>query len=140
MTTSAPSYPSKRTWIDLIDESVHTHDDVDIGDVDAISRDFVVVKLGFVNVHYYYVPISKVDGWDGHILWLKITEEEVKKNYERGAIPDPSRYYVKDYLGYFTSDYPELRVISPKYTRPVYTAKDTTGARDDYTCDLFYYT
>ncbi len=75
--------PEKTNWIDLINESVHTSDDVDIGDIDAVSRDFVVVKRGFINVHYYYVPISKVEGWDGHVLWLKITEEEVKRNYER---------------------------------------------------------
>ena len=67
----------KKTWIGLIDESVHTSDDIDIGDIDAVSRDFVVVKRGFVNVHYYYIPISKVEGWDGHVLWLKITVKEL---------------------------------------------------------------
>jgi hypothetical protein len=42
----------KKGWIDLINESVHTSNDVDIGDIDAVSRDFIVVKRGFVNVHY----------------------------------------------------------------------------------------
>jgi hypothetical protein len=131
------SVPSRISWIDLIDESVHTYDDVDIGDIDAVSRDFIVVKRGFVNVHYYYIPIGKVEGWDGHVLWLKISEEEVKRNNERGAIPDPSRYFVKDYPGYFTADYPELTVISPRYKRPVYTAKDTApGEMRTYRCDL----
>src|SRR5215207_2517297 len=86
----------KKTWIGLIDESVHTSDDIDIGDIDAVSRDFVVVKRGFVNVHYYYIPISKVEGWDGHVLWLKITEKEVIRNYERDLVPDPTRYYVNE--------------------------------------------
>ncbi|HEU4444038.1 MAG TPA: hypothetical protein VFR94_05130 [Nitrososphaeraceae archaeon] len=31
----------KKMWIELINESVHTYDDVDIGDIDAVSRDFV---------------------------------------------------------------------------------------------------
>ena len=111
--------PSKIGWIDLINESVHTYDDVDIGDIDAVSRDFIVVKRGFVSVHYYYIPISKVEGWDGHVLWLKITEDEVKRNYERETLPDPSRYFVKDYPGY-TAVYPEVTVIAPRYTRPGY--------------------
>jgi hypothetical protein len=38
----------KKGWIDLINESSHTSDDVDIGDIDAVSRDFIVVKRGFV--------------------------------------------------------------------------------------------
>lgn len=75
--------PSKTRWIDLINESVHTSDDADIGDIDAVSRDFVVVKRGFVNIHYYYIPLSKVEVWDGHVLWLKSTEDEVKGSYER---------------------------------------------------------
>ena len=110
-----------KTWITLIDESVHTSDDVDIGDIDAVSRDFIVVKRGFVNIHYYYIPVSKVEGWDGNVLWLKITEEEVIRKYERDDIvPDPSRYYVKDYPMYTTVYYPELIMIPSKYTRPTY--------------------
>ena len=31
----------KKTWIGLIDESVHTSDDIDIGDIDAVSRDLL---------------------------------------------------------------------------------------------------
>lgn len=115
----------KKTWIELINESVHTSDDVDIGDIDAVSRDFVVVKRGFVNVHYYYIPISKVEGWDGNVLWLKVPEEFVKQNYERDTVPDATRYYVKDFPGY-SAAYPEVELILPRYTRPVYTAMRTT--------------
>lgn len=126
----------KKGWIDLINESVHTSDDVDFGDIAAVSRDFIVIKRGFVNVHYYYIPIGKVEGWDGSILWLKIPEEYVKRNYERYVVPDPSRYYVKDFPGY-TAIYPEVEVILPKYSRPVYITKNTTpeGFRV-YLCEL----
>ena len=61
------SIPAKLGWLDLINESAHTSDDLDIGDIHAINRDFVVVKRGFVNIHYYYIPITKVEGWDGHV-------------------------------------------------------------------------
>lgn len=114
----------RKGWIDLINESVHTSDDIDIGDIDAVSRDFIVVKRGFVNVHYYYIPIGKVEGWDGNVVWLKVPEEYIKKNM-RDAVPDPSRYYVKDFPGY-SGIYPEVEVILPKYSRPIYTAKNTT--------------
>jgi hypothetical protein len=37
--------PNERSsWTDLISESVHTSDDQDIGDVEAVSRNFIVVK------------------------------------------------------------------------------------------------
>lgn len=126
----------KPSWIDLINESVHTSDDVDIGDIDAVSRDFIVVKRGFVNIHYYYIPIGKVEGWDGHVLWLKVPEEYVKKNYERDVHHDPLRYYMNDSPGY-TAAYPEVEIIMPKYSRPVYTTKNTTPEDfREYLCEL----
>ncbi len=79
----------KPSWIDLINESVHTSDDVDIGDIDAVSWDFIVVKRGFVNIHYYYIPIGKVEGWDGHVLWLNVPEEYVKKIMREICISRP---------------------------------------------------
>lgn len=76
-----PDEPS--SWTDLIDESVHTSDDQDIGDIEAVSRNFIVVKKGLVNVHWYYIPLHRVEGWDGKVVWLKVPEHIVKANYER---------------------------------------------------------
>ena len=57
---------SRMNWPDVLNKSVHASDDADIGDVYALSRDFVVVKRGIIHkIHYYYIPISKVEGWDG---------------------------------------------------------------------------
>ena len=109
-------------WMDIIDESVHASDDEDIGDVEAVNRDFIVVKRGFINVHRYYIPISKVQGWDGNVLWLSITEETVKANYERDTIPDPSIYYVKGEEDKYTgTHWKEFARIEPRYTAPKYT-------------------
>jgi hypothetical protein len=110
----------KREWISLINESVHTSDDVDIGDIYAVSRNFIVIKRGFVNVHYYYIPIKYVEGWDGNVLWLKITESEVKEKYERDTIPDPNQYYIKEYpyyTGFTDYNYP-LPMIARRYSKP----------------------
>ena len=131
-----PEATVKPIWIELINESVHTTDDIDIGDIDAVSRDFIVVKRGYVNVHYYYIPISKVEGWDGSALWLKVTEGEVKTNYERNVIPDPSKYYVKDYPYYNAAYYPEVVIIQPRYKRPVFTTPPTPEVSHVYKCDL----
>lgn len=72
--------PKVPQFVDLVNESVHTSDDSDIGDIEAVNNNFVVIKRGFVNVPYYYIPVSLVEGWDGKVLWLKINEKEVEKN------------------------------------------------------------
>lgn len=101
-----------KTWFSIINESVHTLDDVDIGDIEALNKNFVVVKRGFVNVHYYYIPVNRVEGWDGSVLWLKSTESQVKENYERNVEPDPFIYYVEEHKEFFMPY--TLPVIPPK--------------------------
>ncbi len=75
MKVPSPPEEPRKTWIDLINKSVHTSDDIDIGDIVAVSRVFVVVKRGFVNIHYYYIPISKVEG--------RIMDQSCRKRSER---------------------------------------------------------
>ena len=79
MNVSVSVNPEKGNYIGLINESVHTSDDKDIGDVYAINKYFLVVKRGYVRVHYYYIPLEKVEGWDGVILWLLITEDSFSR-------------------------------------------------------------
>ncbi len=74
---------------------------------------FLVVKRGFIKVHYYYIPVTRVQGWDGRVVWLKLPLEEVEQKYHIDKPPDPSIYYIKGYpydkFSPFTTDYfPEL--------------------------------
>jgi hypothetical protein len=95
-----------------------------------------MVKRGFVNIHYYYIPIHKVEGWNGHVLWLKITEAETRSKYEKDMMPDPSRYYVKDYPYYAATNYPEFLIIQPRHKRPVFTAPTAPDIPPVHKCDL----
>jgi hypothetical protein len=66
-----------------------------IGDVEAVSTDKIVVKTGLKGARYYYIPIDKVEGWDGHVVCLNITEDEAKQ-FESREKPDKSSYFTKD--------------------------------------------
>jgi hypothetical protein len=96
MPSSTHIKSKKKTWTEVIDEPVYTNDDINIGNIDAVNRDFIVVKRGLINMHYYFIPITKVEGWDGNVLWLKISEAEVVIKYQQDeTILHPSRYYIK---------------------------------------------
>jgi hypothetical protein len=140
MPSSTEDISMEKSWTELIDEPVYTNDDVNIGSIIAVSRDFIVVKRGFIDIHYYFIPITKVQGWDGNVLWLKISEAEVVIKYQRDEIiPHPSRYYIKGYPGYTTTYYPKLKVIRPRYTRPLdveINAQMAFTLSNQYKCDL----
>lgn len=124
-------------WTELVNESVHTADDIDIGDIEAINRNFIVVKRGFVNVHHYYIPIGKVEGWDGNVLWIKSTERQVKENYERNVEPNPASYYLKDQSMYNAASFPEVPLLESRHRAHVYpTPSTSTEIPQSYRCDL----
>lgn len=130
---------SKLKYVRLINQSVHTSDDIDIGDIFAVSKNFIVVVKGYINVHYYYIPISKVDGWDGKVLWLNITEQRVKMYERHDAYPDSSEYFVKDSPPYekIPPDFPEPLHIPSKNRRPASKADALTPTKDPslkYSC------
>lgn len=119
------------------DRSVHTSDDIDIGDVNVLSSDFVVVKRGYLHEHHYYIPMTKVEGWNGKVLWLRIPEEKVKENYERQIVPDLARYYVKNLESTYSAEFSELSKIPPKYKRPMRNATTNyTDGEQKYGCAL----
>ena len=89
MASSVETRSERKTAMDLIQESVHTSDDADIGDIKAISKEMIVVKRGIKDIHYYYIPVNKVEGWDKNIVWLTVTEKEVKNKYENNKEPIP---------------------------------------------------
>lgn len=129
--------PDKPNYIGLINESVHTKDDIDIGDIFAINKYFLVVKRGFINIHYYYIPLNKVEGWDGHVLWLTLSDKEIK-SYERTTVPNPIRYYVKDFPYQKIPPFvPEIKKIPP---RPLIENDQNVIINDDsidiHKCDL----
>src|SRR5690348_4825111 len=123
MTSSTNTIEQKNNWTGLINESVHTSDDEDIGDIEAVNRDFVVVKKGFRKVHHYYIPVDLVEGWDRDVLWLKITEDEVRRNYERSTPPNPAKYYMHarstiQSPPFDITKLPELRILQERYAEP----------------------
>ncbi len=127
-------------WVDLLNESVHTSDDQDIGDIEAVNREFVVIKRGFINVHRYYIPSHKIEGWDGNVLWLKITEDEVKRKYQNDdAVPDPVRYLTKDYENFYRyAVYLPVGWTPARYATPPYPVPPANSAEQSlvYKCDL----
>lgn len=81
--------------------------------------------------------LTKVEGWDGYVLWLKATEDEAKRNYERNIPPDTSRYYTKDPPSMYNPNVLKgPTVIVPRYTRPVYTTATAGQEQILVKCDL----
>ncbi|HJR84363.1 MAG TPA: hypothetical protein VJ772_03235 [Nitrososphaeraceae archaeon] len=74
-------------WEDVIHKHVRAKDDVDIGDVDRVGNEFIVVREGVGNVHLYYIPKQYITNYDGSSLWIDVASGLVSPKFEREHEP-----------------------------------------------------
>lgn len=77
----------KIPWEDVIHKHVRTLDNVDIGDVDRVGNEFIVVREGVANVHLYYIPKQYISNYDGSSLWIDVATGLVSPKFEREDEP-----------------------------------------------------
>lgn len=77
----------KIPWEDVIHKHVRTSDNVDIGDVDKVGNEFIVVREGVVSVHLYYIPKQHINHYDGSSIWINVPSGLVGAKFERKSEP-----------------------------------------------------
>ena len=74
-------------WEEVIHKHVLTSDSVDIGEVDRVGNEFIVVREGVVKIHIYYIPKVYINNYDGSTLWINAASGLVSAKFERDTEP-----------------------------------------------------
>ena len=76
-------------WEEVIHKRVKTTDNVDIGDVEKVGNEFIVVREGVAKVHIYYIPKPYITNYDGSSLYISAPSGLVSAKFERETEPTP---------------------------------------------------
>ncbi|MGI8720397.1 MAG: hypothetical protein ACR2KF_07720 [Nitrososphaeraceae archaeon] len=74
-------------WEDVLHKHVRAADNVDIGDVDRVGNEFIVVREGVANIHMYYIPKQYITNYDGSSIWIDVPSGLVSAKFEREDEP-----------------------------------------------------
>lgn len=74
-------------WEEVIHKHVRTSDNNDMGDVDRVGNNFIVVREGTVKVHMYYIPKQYINHYDGSSLWVSVPSGLIGAKFEREKEP-----------------------------------------------------
>lgn len=100
-TTTTTSLP-KLEWINMLDRTVYLRDGFELGKIEALNIENVVVKNGAINPTRYYFGHSmlKKEQHSGHYM-VDLASSELTL-YERNIVPNPSYYVTLGgwYFGY----------------------------------------
>ena len=76
-------------WNDVIKKEARGSGDEDLGEVQEVGPNYVLVKRGLVNKEKFYIPKDQVESYDGDTLRFRISEEEIESKYT-GEYPPSS--------------------------------------------------
>lgn len=80
-------------WKDIIKKEARGYEKGDdLGEVQEIGQEFVVTERGRVKKSKFYLPKQLVAGYDGEVLWFKITEDEAEDNFKKDQPPTMGEY------------------------------------------------
>ncbi len=66
-----------------------TTDNVDIGDIEQVGNEFIVVREGVARIRHYYIPKSYIDNYDGSSVYVAAPSGLVSAKFERETEPTP---------------------------------------------------
>src|ERR1051325_1279244 len=76
-------------WDDVIKKEARGNGDEDLGEVQEVGENYVLVQRGMINKDKFYIPKDQVESYDGDVLRFSISEEEAKSRF-LGDSPPPT--------------------------------------------------
>ena len=81
--TSSGGGPSV-VWSVLKGKKVKTNDGKELGEIKEFTQNYVKVEKGTLKKESYWIPKYVADAYDGHTLWLLISDQEVLERFKFG--------------------------------------------------------
>jgi hypothetical protein len=76
-------------WEEVIFKRVKTSDEVDIGDIETVANEYIVVREGVGKIRRYFIPKSQINNYDGSALYVDVPSGLVSAKFERESPPTP---------------------------------------------------
>jgi uncharacterized protein (TIGR02271 family) len=77
-------------WNDVVKKEARGSGDEDLGEVQEVGQNYVLVQKGMINKEKFYIPKDMAESYDGDVLRFRISEEDAKSRYMRDTPPPPS--------------------------------------------------
>ena len=74
-------------WDDVIKKEARGSNDEDLGEVQEVGQNYVLVQKGMINKEKFYIPKDMAESYDGDVLRFRISEEDVKSRFMRDTPP-----------------------------------------------------
>jgi hypothetical protein len=82
----------KILWQELKGKKVKTNDGQDLGEIKEVVPNYIRLEKGVVNKDRYWVPKYVADAFDGKVLWLLVSSDDIARGYAYTTQPGNEQY------------------------------------------------
>ena len=87
MLEGSSSYSGNIDWNDIIKKEARGINNEDLGEVQEVTQDYVLVEKGIINKEKFYIPRDLAVGYNGTILIFNLSIEDAKNKFLRDSPP-----------------------------------------------------
>ena len=66
-------------WYDVIKKEARGINDEDLGEVQDVQSDYVIIEKGMIDKEKFYIPKDQVENYDGNALKFRFSDSELSK-------------------------------------------------------------
>src|SRR6187399_2395847 len=77
-------------WSDIIMKEARGTNDEDLGEVQEVGENYIMVQKGLINKDKFYIPKDMVESYDGDVLRFSVSEEDAKSRFLGDSPPSPT--------------------------------------------------
>jgi hypothetical protein len=70
---------SKINWNDVIKKETRDNNYEDLGEVQEVKDNYVIVQRGIIKKEIFYIPKDQAESYDDNVLKFKFSEQELSK-------------------------------------------------------------
>ena len=75
-------------WTDVIKKEARGINDEDLGEVQEVQSNYVLVQRGMIDKETFYIPKEQAESYDGNILKFRLSESDLSKYQDESSIDE----------------------------------------------------
>src|SRR5690554_2052927 len=105
-------------WEELKNKKVRTNDGKDLGEIKEVAENYIRLEKGLVNKDKYWIPKYVADAYDGKVLWLLVSGDDVAKGYSYTTHPEKDQY-TQGFETFRTTQYGQRATYLPDFDQKI---------------------
>lgn len=123
-------------WEQLKGKKVKTNDGHGVGEIKEIAQNYIRLEKGIVNKDKSWIPKYLADAYDGKVLWLVISNDDLGRGHSYTTEPNAEQH-THDFKAFKATPYGQRAIQLPDFEQNIRMTDErkfntSIGSGDEY--------